>query len=97
MTIQVKETARIRDGRGHPPEILARFRRLLRDGATIKNDPKRGDFFELRCREEVFYFYLSPISGDVLLLAVWGNGQGRPRASAFCERLSAQADCPARP
>lgn len=97
MTIQLKETARIRDGRGHGPEILTRFRKLLRVGAAIKNDPKRVDFFELRCGEEVFYFYLSPVSGDVLLLAVWGDGQNRPRASAVCERLSAQADYPARP
>jgi hypothetical protein len=96
MTIHGKETGKIRDGRGHAPEVLRRFQMLLRNGAAINSDPKRPDFFELQSRDEVFYFYLSPITGDVLLLAVWGPEHG-PKPATLSNGLSAWPDCPARP
>jgi hypothetical protein len=78
MTLYVSELQKIQDGRQHPPETFLRFRRLLTTGVAVQADPKRPDFYELRCGSEVFYFYLSPVSGEVLLLAVWADGTGRP-------------------
>jgi hypothetical protein len=94
MTINVREVEKIRDGRRHAPEIFRRFKALLHDGATISNDPKRPDFYELQNRDEAFYFYLSPITGEVLLLAVWGPGHG-PRPATPTATLSERPDCPA--
>jgi hypothetical protein len=96
MTIYLKEAAKIRDGRGHAPETFRRFQTLLCGGAAISNDPKRPDFFELQHRDEVFYFYLSPVTSDVLLLAVWGPGHGAKPAT-LATGFSAWPDCPAQP
>jgi hypothetical protein len=96
MTIYGRETGRIGDGRGHAPEDFRRFQALLCDGAAISSDPKRPDFFELQHKDESFYFYLSPITGDVLLLAVWGPEHG-PKPATLESRLNAWPDCPAQP
>jgi hypothetical protein len=96
MTVHGKETGKIRDGRGHAPEIFRKFQAVLCNGAAISSDPKRPDFFELRHRDESFYFYLSPVTGDVLLLAVWGPEHG-PRPATLGSDLSAWPDCPAQP
>lgn len=72
MTLSAANLRKIRDGRNHPAETFHHFRALLSGGAIdVQPDPKRNDFFELHRGPRVFYFYLSPVSGDVLLLAVW--------------------------
>ena len=96
MTINVKDTEKIRDGRGHAPEVFREFKALLSGGAAISSDPKRPDIYELQRGNEIFYFYLSPITGEVLLLAVWEPGHGS-RAAILEVAISARPDCPARP
>ena len=96
MTINVKDTEKIRDGRRHPPEVLGEFKALLAGGAAISSDPKRPDIYELQRGDEIFYFYLSPITGEILLLAVWQPGHGA-RPDMLEAGISARADCPARP
>lgn len=94
MTIHGRKTGKIEDGRSHSSEVFTRFRALLRDGAAIKDDPKRPDFFELPDGEEVFYFYLSPVTGDVLLLAVWAAADAECRP--WLREISDWQGCPGR-
>jgi hypothetical protein len=84
MTLSAKKLRRIQDGRNHPAGTFHYFRALLSGcGAIdIQPDPKRNDFFELHRARQVFYFYLSPVSGDVLLLAVWKDKKAIELAEA---------------
>jgi len=78
MRLSAARLRKIQDGRNHPAETFHHFRALLSGGAIdVQPDPKRNDFFELHRGRQVFYFYLSPVSGDVLLLAVWKDKQPR--------------------
>jgi hypothetical protein len=43
----------------------------LAGGATVTPDPKRAGFYEVKRREQLFYIYISPDTGKVLLIAAW--------------------------
>ncbi|MGH9704990.1 MAG: hypothetical protein ACRD4K_16565 [Candidatus Acidiferrales bacterium] len=63
----------IEDARSHSPETIDTLRALLAGGARVLADPKRPNFYELEHGSEVFYIHLSPVSGNILLLATWSN------------------------
>jgi len=71
MVMHFEQEPNIRDLRNHPPETLETLRRLLASGARVEADPKRPNFYELQHGPEVFYIYLSPVTGQILLLATW--------------------------
>lgn len=73
MVMRFKEEPRIRDIRNHPVETIETLRRLLASGAAVQPDPKRPNFFELHQENQVFYFHVSPVTGQILLLATWTN------------------------
>ncbi len=61
----------IEDLRNHPEEMVTTLRDLLAGGATIIPDPKRSGFYEIQSGSLVFYIYVSPASGKIVLLATW--------------------------
>jgi hypothetical protein len=61
----------IEDLRNHPREMLVQLRDVLASGAAATPDPKRLGFYELKHREQIYYVYVSPSTGKVLLLAAW--------------------------
>ncbi len=63
----------IEDPRNHSRETIETLRALLASGARVLADPKRPNFYELEHGSEVFYIHLSPVSGNILLLATWSN------------------------
>ena len=65
---------RIEDVRNHPEETVLALRDILSGGATIIPDPKRRGFFEVQSDALVYYIHVSPVSGNILLLATWRNG-----------------------
>ena len=73
MVMHFEQEPNIRDLRNHPPEMVETLRRLLASGARVEPDPKRPNFYELQHGSEVFYIYLSPATGQILLLATWTN------------------------
>jgi hypothetical protein len=77
MVMRVEEEALdIRDIRNHPAEAIDTLRHLLASGAHVAADPKRPNFYELAHGPEVFYIYVTPGTGQILLLATWSNELG---------------------
>jgi len=64
---------RIEDPRNHPAETVLGLRDILSGGATIVPDPKRLGFYEVHGDSLVYYIHVSPVNGNVLLLATWQN------------------------
>lgn len=61
----------IEDPRNHPPEIVSTLRQLFIAGVSRTPDPKRPHFYELRDEALVYYVYICPRNGKILLLATW--------------------------
>jgi hypothetical protein len=69
--VQLPEAAVIENPREYPSGAIESLRRLLRSGAAPEPDPRRENFYQIDGDEEVYYIYVSPISGNVVLLANW--------------------------
>jgi len=73
MVANVRSSAQIEALRNHPAETVMTLRSLLAGGATLVPDPKRAGFFEVESGSFVYYIHVSPVTGNVLLLATWPN------------------------
>jgi hypothetical protein len=71
MVLRVSENLQIDDLRKHSGEQVETLRNLLAAGAPAQPDPHRDDFYEVADGSRVFYIYISPVTGKVVLLAVW--------------------------
>lgn len=71
--MRLRHEQEIEDPRNHSQETFDTLRALLASGARVLADPKRPNFYELEHGSEVFYIHLSPVSGNILLLATWSN------------------------
>jgi len=67
--------------RNHSDETVVSLRSLLAGGATLIPDPKRRGFYELASGSLVYYIHVSPVNGNILLLAVWPNPAGQADAN----------------
>jgi len=61
----------IEDLRNHSEITVLALRDLLSAGATIIPDPKRRGLYEVHSETLVYYIHVSPVSGNILLLATW--------------------------
>lgn len=66
-----RREVQIEDPRNHPAETVAALRDILSRGARTIPDPKRRGFYEIQGDSLVYYIHISPVSGNVLLLATW--------------------------
>jgi hypothetical protein len=57
------------DLRNRSQELIAHLRDLLAGGANVTLDPQRPHFYELRHPGQLYYIYISPTTGKVLLIA----------------------------
>ena len=69
--IQVKEGARIENPREYDSGAVESLRQLLDMGGPVQSDPHRENFYEVEGDSETYYIHISPISGNVVLLAKW--------------------------
>jgi hypothetical protein len=69
--IQVKEGARIENPREYETSAVERLRGLLAAGSPVQRDPRRENFYEIEGKGETYYIHISPVSGNVVLLAKW--------------------------
>jgi hypothetical protein len=69
--IQVKEGARIENPREYEPGAVEQLRHLLQSGSPVKRDPQRKNFYEVESSRETYYIHISPVTGNVVLLAKW--------------------------
>lgn len=68
---QVKEGATIENPRAYEPDAVEHLRRLLQAGGRTQPDPLREHFYEIEGHGETYYVHISPMSGNVVLLAKW--------------------------
>jgi hypothetical protein len=57
--------------RDHAVRDVESLQRLLATGVDARTDPHHKDFYEVEDAGRVFYIYLSPVSGQVRLAAIW--------------------------
>lgn len=69
--IQSKEWARIENPREYAPGVVEQLRHLLAAGKPSQRDPRRESFYEVEGNDETYYIYISPFSGNVVLVAKW--------------------------
>jgi hypothetical protein len=73
MEMCLERELEIEDLRKHPQEMIAQLRDLLASGGAAIPDPKRVGFYEVKRLEQIYYIYVSPNTGKVLLIAAWSH------------------------
>ena len=71
MMLQLKQGASVENPRQYESEAIKQLRQLLESGTPAQRDPQRKNLYEIDSSNEIFYIYMSPISGTVVLLAKW--------------------------
>jgi hypothetical protein len=71
MVLRMNEQARIEDPRNYGDEVVTELHNLLTAGGPAQADPRRENFYDLEGDDHTFYIHVSPINGDVVLLAKW--------------------------
>ncbi|MHB8527478.1 MAG: hypothetical protein ACYC92_10070 [Candidatus Acidiferrales bacterium] len=71
MVMRLEHDLNIEDPRHHSQERVETLRRLLAGGARVESDPKRPDFYEVESGSDIYYIHISPVTGNILLLAAW--------------------------
>ncbi len=71
MVLRLNQRPFIEDLRKHSPAMIEELWQLLAGGAQAEPDPRRRDFFELESDSRIFYIYISPVNGKVILLGTW--------------------------
>ena len=69
--IQIKEGARIENPREYESAAVENLRLLLQGGSLAQRDPQRENFYEIEGNGETYYIHVSPVNGNVVLLAKW--------------------------
>lgn len=57
--------------RNHSVADVQGLQRLLASGTDAATDPHHKNFYEVEDDGRVFYLYISPVNGEVRLMAVW--------------------------
>jgi hypothetical protein len=73
MLLQISEQIRIEDPRQYGSEAVNNLRNLLLAGGCGQRDPHRENFYEIENEGQTFYIHVSPINGEVVLLAKWSK------------------------
>jgi hypothetical protein len=73
MFLRMQEATRIENPRKYEALAVENLRILLANGGEAKDDPRREYFYQLEDNHSTYYIHISPISGNVVLLAKWVN------------------------
>ena len=57
--------------RNYPAEVVDQLGKLLVEGASAREDPRRENFYDVEHADRTFFIHVSPSSGRVMLLAKW--------------------------
>jgi hypothetical protein len=64
---------KVENPRAYEPGAVEHLQYLLNVGVPAERDPKRENFYEIESSSEIFYIHVSPVSGNVVLLARWNR------------------------
>lgn len=82
--VRVQEDAIIENPRHYERDAIETLQRLLRAGVAVERDPRRQNFYEIDVDAETYYVHISPVSGNVVLLARWTSQERDCATSAAC-------------
>jgi hypothetical protein len=57
--------------KNYPFEVVEQLKKLLVEGVSARPDPGRKKFYDIESADRAFFIHLSPLTGEVILLAVW--------------------------
>ena len=73
MMLQIADGSRIENPRGYAVRTIEDLRNLLVAGGDAQADPIREHFYELEGMMDAYYIHVSPITGNIVLLARWAR------------------------
>ena len=73
MLLRMSERARIENPRQYAGHAVEDLRLLLLAGGQAERDPRREHFYNLESDNSTYYIHISPITGNVMLLARWAR------------------------
>lgn len=71
-----RDRIKIEDTGRHSEKTLAKLGTVLASEPRLVPDPKRAHFYEVLAEPCTYYIHVSPVSGTISLLAVWGSRPG---------------------
>jgi hypothetical protein len=71
MELRITELSSIENPREYAVHEVDDLRHLLLSGGQAECDPRRQHFYNLTSEKNAYYIHISPISGNVILLAKW--------------------------
>jgi hypothetical protein len=63
--------ANVENPRAYEAGAVEHLQYLLKVGSPAERDPQRENFYEVDGGNEIYYIHVSPVSGNVVLLAKW--------------------------
>lgn len=74
----------IENPRKYDAAVLDELRLLLQQGGNAVRDPRRKTCYEIVGPEGTFYVHVSPVSGNIVLIARWTRHLVARPADAAC-------------
>jgi hypothetical protein len=71
MILRMEQQTSILNLRNYPAEVVDQLGKLLVEGASAREDPRRKNFYDVEHADRTFFIHVSPSSGRVMLLATW--------------------------
>jgi hypothetical protein len=69
--IKFNQGVKVENPRAYEAGAVKHLQYLLEVGSPIESDPRRENFFDVDGGSEIYYIHVSPVSGNVILLAKW--------------------------
>jgi hypothetical protein len=73
MQLQMRDGSRIENPREYEVHAVEDLRDLLLAGSQAQPDPHRENFYQIEHDKNAYYIHVSPITGNVILLAKWAR------------------------
>ena len=82
MLLRMSDRIQIENPRDYSDFDVEELRQLLRIGAQAAPDRRRKHCYDLEDNAACYYIHISPVSGNVILLAKWSRQSAENQASA---------------
>jgi hypothetical protein len=86
MNTRLHGEVKVESLRNHSREDLRALEELFARGADARADAHHKDFYEVEDASRVYYVFLSPVSGRVILVAEWPKGKDQDTPTVLAKR-----------
>ncbi|HTC61924.1 MAG TPA: hypothetical protein VK709_03705 [Candidatus Saccharimonadales bacterium] len=69
--IKFNQGVKVENPRAYEAWAVKHLQYLLEVGSPMERDPRRANFYNVDGGSEIYYIHVSPVSGNVILLARW--------------------------